>query len=49
MEPEAPENIQSYGNLLYQLDPQARNLFRCLEKSRRRLIQAKYSGKFNNT
>ena len=42
-----PENNQSYRNLLYELDPHARELFRSLEKNKRRLIQAKFAGMFN--
>ena len=40
---------QSFGNLLYQLEENAREAFRRLEKCRRRLIQNRYAGLFNST
>ena len=41
------EENRSYGNLLHELEPQAGELFRKLEKNQRHLIQAKNAGLFN--
>ena len=37
----------SYGRLLHLLEEQPRELYRKLEKNRRKLIQNSYSGQFN--
>ena len=40
-------NIDSFGNLLHQLNPSARGHYRTLEKLKRKLIQNTYTGWFN--
>ena len=42
------EQQQTYGNLLHDLDPLAREQFRKYEKYRRHLIQSKFKGMFNS-
>ena len=42
-------DLETFGNLIHHLDQPARNLVRTLEKNRRKLVQATYSGTFNYT
>ena len=39
----------SYGNLLNKCHPILKNLFRKYEKSKVKILKAKWSNKFNNT